>query len=86
MSWKKKCFFHHVCVCVLVAQSCLTICNFVDLSGSSVHGILQAIIWSGLPFSSPGDLPNTGIEPGSPVLQADSLLFIIILTKLARNN
>ena len=29
--------------------------------------------WSGLPFSSPGDLPNPGIEPGSPALQVDSL-------------
>ena len=29
--------------------------------------------WSGYPFSSPGDLPNPGIEPRSPVLQADSL-------------
>ena len=29
--------------------------------------------WSGLPFPSPGDLPNPGIEPRSPVLQADSL-------------
>ena len=28
--------------------------------------------WSGLPFPSPEDLPNPGIEPGSPVLQADS--------------
>ena len=30
--------------------------------------------WSGLPFPSPGDLPNPGIEPGSPALQVDSLL------------
>ena len=30
--------------------------------------------WSGLPFPSPGDLPNPGIEPGSPELQADALL------------
>ena len=30
--------------------------------------------WSGLPFPSPGDLPNPGFEPGSPTLQADSLL------------
>ena len=30
--------------------------------------------WSGLPFLSPGDLPNPGIEPASPVLQEDSLL------------
>ena len=28
--------------------------------------------WSGLPFPSLGDLPNPGIEPGSPALQADS--------------
>ena len=30
--------------------------------------------WSRLPLPSPGDLPNPGIEPGSPALQADSLL------------
>ena len=30
--------------------------------------------WSGLPFSSPGDLPNPGIEPRYPAFQADSLL------------
>ena len=30
--------------------------------------------WSGLPFPSPGDLFNLGSEPGSPALQADSLL------------
>ena len=29
--------------------------------------------WSGLPFPSPGDIPDLGIEPGSPALQADSL-------------
>ena len=29
--------------------------------------------WSGLPFPSPGDLPNLGIEPRSPALQADTL-------------
>ena len=29
--------------------------------------------WSGLPFPSPGDLPNPGIEPRSPALQADAL-------------
>ena len=30
--------------------------------------------WSGLPFPSPVDLPNPGIKPGSPALQADALL------------
>ena len=29
--------------------------------------------WSGLPFLSPGDLPDSGLEPGTPALQADSL-------------
>ena len=29
--------------------------------------------WSGLPFPSPGDLPDPGIEPESPALQADAL-------------
>ena len=28
--------------------------------------------WSGLPFPSPGSLPHPGIEPGSPILQADA--------------
>ena len=42
--------------------------------GSSVHGIfLKQEYWSGLPFPSPGDLPNPGIEPGSPALQADTI-------------
>ena len=30
--------------------------------------------WSGLPFPSPGDLPDPGIEPRSLILQADALL------------
>ena len=62
---------------VLVAQSHPILCNPMDYSlpGSSVHGVLQARIleWV-LPFSPPGDLPDPGIEPGSPALQADSLL------------
>jgi len=32
--------------------------------------------WSGLPFSSPGDLPDPGIEPGSPSLQAGNLIIL----------
>ena len=46
-------------------QSSLTLCSPMDCSppGSSVHGILQASIWSGLPCPSPGDLPDPGIEP-----------------------
>ena len=37
-------------------------------------GFSRQEYWSGLPFHSPGGLPNPGIEPGSPALQADSLL------------
>ena len=62
---------------------CPTLCNPVDCipPGSSVHGILQAPLsmefsrqeyWSGLPFSPPGDLPDPGIKPKAPALQADS--------------
>ena len=36
-------------------------------------GFSRKEYWSGLPFPSPGDLPDPGIEPGSPALQADSL-------------
>ena len=36
-------------------------------------GFFKQEYWSRLPFPSPGDLPNPGIEPGSPVLQADAL-------------
>ena len=58
-----------------VAQSCPTICAPVDCSppGSSVHGILQARVLGGLPFPSPGDLPDPGIKPRSTALQADTL-------------
>ena len=43
--------------------------------GSSVHGILQARVLEWVAISFPRDLPNPGIEPRSPALQADSLRF-----------
>ena len=45
-------------------------CDPMDCSlpGSSFHGIPQEEYWSGLPFPSPGDLPNPGIESMSPAL------------------
>ena len=36
-------------------------------------GFSRQEYWSGLPFPSPGDLPDPGIEPGSVALQADAL-------------
>ena len=40
---------------------------------SPSRGFSRQEYWSGLPFSSPGDLPDPGIEPRSPALQADAL-------------
>ena len=61
-----------------VAQLCLTRCDPMDCSlpDSSIHvhgKISRQDYWSGLPFPSPGDLPNLGIKPRSPTSQADSL-------------
>ena len=57
----------YVCVC---AQSCPTLCNPMNSStpSSSVHGIFQQEVWSGLPFPPPGDLPDPGMETESPTL------------------
>ena len=60
---------------VKVAQLHLTFCHPMgySLSGSSVNGILQARILEWVAVSFSGDLPNPGIEPKSPILQANSL-------------
>ena len=62
-----------------VAQSCATLCNPMDcsLAGFSICGILQARkYWNGLPFPSPGDLPDWGLNPGlSHCRQTDALPF-----------
>ena len=59
----------------LVAQLCPTLCNPTDCSlpGSLSMEFSRQEYRSGWPFPSPGDLPNAGIEPRSPALQADSL-------------
>ena len=61
---------------VLVSQSGLTLCDSIDCSRSQDSpslGFSRQEYWSGLPFPSPGDLPDPGIEPRSPALQVDSL-------------
>ena len=55
---------------VKVAQLCPTLWDPMDYT---VHGVLQARILEGVAFPTSGDLPNPGIEPRSPALQADSL-------------
>ena len=64
------------------AQLCPTLCDSTDCSprDSSIHGISPARI-SGLPFPSPGDLPNPGMEresPASPALQEALYLWYIL--------
>ena len=53
-------------MCVLVAQSCLTLCDPMDCSlpGSTVHGISQQKYWSGLLSPPPGIFPTQGLNPG----------------------
>ena len=54
-----------------VAQSCLTLCDpmdCVDYQAPLSMGFSRQQYWSGLPFPSPGDLSNPGIEPRSPAL------------------
>ena len=66
------------CVCVYVSQSVMS----DSLQSHGLYVTHQAPLsmefsrqeyWIGLPLPSPGDLPNPGIEPGSPALQTDSL-------------
>ena len=59
---------------MLVTKSCPALCDPRDYSppGSSVLEFSRQEYWSGLPFLSPGDLPDPGIESRSPALQADS--------------
>ena len=60
----------------LVAKSCPTLATpwTVACQAPLSMRFSRQEYWSGLPFSSPGDLPNPGIEPRSPALQADSSL------------
>ena len=68
----------YICVCVH-AHSYLTLYHPVDgsLSGSIYMGFLRQKYWSGLPFPSPGDLPNPGIKSTSPVSPALAGEFVI---------
>ena len=53
-------------------NSCTTL-GTVAFQAPLSMGFTRQEYWSGLPFPSPGDLPNPGIEPRSPALQTDAL-------------
>ena len=62
---------------VKVTHSCPTLCDPIDYIACQAPLSMEfptQEYWSGLPLPSPGDLPKPGIKPGSPSLQADSLL------------
>ena len=65
-----------ICVCVLVAQSCPTLCDLWTAAHQAPLsiGFSKQTWWSGLLFTSPLDPPYPGIKPRSPTLQAVSLL------------
>ena len=64
------------CVKVLVAQSCLTLCNPMNCIAHQAPlsmGFCRQEYRSGLPFLAPGDLLDLGVKAGFPPLQADFL-------------
>ena len=61
----------YVSVMELYSYICPILCNLMGCIQSMEFS--RPEYWSGQPFSSPRDLPNPGIEPRSPTLQADSL-------------
>ena len=68
-----------VCVCVKVKVKSLSCVRLFATSWTVAHqappsmGFFRQEYWSGLPFPSPEDLPDPGIKPRSPALQADAL-------------
>ena len=64
---------------LLMKSICCKVMSDFVTSWTAAHQALQSMAfprqeyWSGLPFPSPGDLPDPGVEPKSPTLQADSL-------------
>ena len=60
----------------LVTQSCPTLATLWTVARQAPlsMGFFRQEYWSALPFPTPGDLSDPGIEPRSPALQAGSLL------------
>ena len=80
LSQRKRCWS---CFKVKVAQSCPTLCDPWTIAHQAppFMGFSRQEYWSGLPFPSPGDLPDPGIEPRSPTLQADAFNLCTVTLK-----
>ena len=87
-------FFMHSCMCVCVcvcvwsevkSLSCVWLFATpwtVAYQALPSMGFSRQEYWSGMPFPSPGDLPNPGIEPGSPALQTDAFTIWVCVVKV----
>ena len=66
----------------LVAKLCPTLVTPSPVASQAPlsMGFSSQEYWSGLPFPSPGGLPNSGIKPGSPALQGDSCIADLFFT------
>ena len=62
--------------CVLVTQSCPIVCNPMDCSLPGSMGFSREY-WNGLPFRSPGDLPDPGVKPGLDLLHCRQILYCL---------
>ena len=77
--------FTYICLCIYIVKVKVkvkslnrvrlfaTLWTYVAYQASLSMGFSRQEYWSGLPFPSPGDLPNPGIELGSPASEADTL-------------
>ena len=79
--WSKRLYLRNsstslFVVCCLVAKSCPTLATPWTVARQALLsvGFSRQEYWSGLPFPSPGVLPDPGMEPGSSALQTYSLL------------
>ena len=59
--------------CFLLSHTMSNDHSHTDISGPLSMGFSRQEYWSGLPFPSPGDLPDPTMEPRLPALQAESL-------------
>ena len=69
LGWEHELISSDSCYCVQLFVIPWTVVHQTPLS----TGFSRQEYWSGFPFPSPEDLPNSGVEPGSAALQADSL-------------
>ena len=72
-TWKRYIYIHAPCFCSSVVSYSLRPHGLYPTRLLCPWGFSRQENWSGLPFPSPGDLPNPGIEPRSPASQVDSL-------------